>query len=282
MIVIRIIGGLGNQLFQYAAARALSLHHNTQLKLDISAFEDYKLRGFELDKLNTSFEIATPDEIKALIPSHNLEKAFQYLSPKHKRTYYRERNFSFNDQFFKLGDHVYLKGYFQSEKYFVRYGDVIINEFTFKKPLPPPIEVIRTQIRQSPSVSIHVRRGDLLQDPESHKYHGMLTADYYQKSISYLKQQLPSAQFFVFSDDMTWTKQNLQIENATYVEGTNHLQDFQLMRSCHHNIIANSSFSWWAAWLNNFTEKMVIAPKNWFNEGPKDTQDLLPEGWIRL
>lgn len=285
MIITRIIGGLGNQLFQYAAGRCLAHLRKTQLKLDVTGFKDYSLRSFDLSSMNPDLFIAHPREIKALLPSNHLGKAIQYLSPTSKRKWYRERKFSFEKDFFKLGENVYLKGYFQSEKYFNPARDIIRKEFSFKPELINELNTFSNRIKSANSVSLHVRRGDISIDPDSLAYHGVLPKEYYLEAIRKIRERIPGAEFFLFTDDIEWAKENFKIDGLTFVSREftrNHIQDLYLMTQCHHNIIANSSFSWWGAWLNNNPDKIVIAPKKWFNKGPRDTQDLIPEGWTKI
>lgn len=285
MIITHIIGGLGNQMFQYAAGRYLADLHNTELKLDVTGFDDYKLRNLDLFNFAVRATIASEEEIAGLKPSHNLEKAFQYLRPKGSRTYYREKHFYFDEDFYKLGGNVYLKGYCQSEKYFVPLKENIRQDFTFKSETIADVKEYAANLRTQNSVSVHIRRGDISKEAKSLIYHGVLPIDYYQKAIQLIQSKLPNPVFYFFSDDIKWVKENLPVPGAVYVSGEitkNHIEDLYLMSQCRHNIIANSSFSWWGAWLNDNPEKIVIAPQKWFNKGPKDTQDLIPEGWIEI
>ena len=285
MIISQIIGGLGNQMFQYAAGKTLAHLNNTVLKLDVSAFEEYTLRNFALTNFHTNVEFATKQEINDLLPAHNFEKAFQYLSPLKKRSYFREKEFHFDEKVLRLGQNVYLKGYFQSEKYFLPAKEIIRKDFTLKKDAVKNIEEFSSTLKASNAVSIHIRRGDFSKDSTTAGYHGILGTEYYNAAIDLLSSKIPDPTFYLFSDDINWAKENLGIPNAIYVSNniTNSpAEDLYLMSQCKHNIIANSSFSWWGAWLNNNQDKIVIAPKNWFNEGPKDTQDLIPEGWLKL
>ena len=282
MIISQIIGGLGNQMFQYAAGKTLAHLNNTILKLDVSAFEEYKLRYFGLANFHANVEFATKQEISDLLPAHNFEKAFQYLSPLKKRSYFREKEFHFDEKVLRLGQNVYLKGYFQSEKYFLPAKEIIRKDFTFKKDVFKKIEEFSSTLKASNAVSIHIRRGDLSNDSMTAGYHGLLGTEYYNIAIDLLKSKVPDPTFYFFSDDINWVKENLQIPNAIYVSNnlTNApVEDLYLMSQCKHNIIANSSFSWWGAWLNNNQAKIVTAPKHWFNKGPKDTYDLYPDDW---
>ena len=272
-------------MFQYAAGRTLAHLNKTLIKLDVSSFSENKLRTFDLLAFNANPGFATKQEISSLLPVHNFEKAFQYLSPLKKRSYYREKEFSFDRKVLDLGRNVYLKGYFQSEKYFLPAKDVIRSDFAFKKDLVKDIEDFSASLKKTGSVSVHIRRGDFDKDPVTTDYHGTLDISYYNTAIELIRSKIPNATFYFFSDNIDWVKETLSIPNAAFVSGNitkNHIEDLYLMSQCQHNIIANSSFSWWGAWLNNNPEKIVIAPQKWFNKGPKDTQDLLPEKWIKI
>ena len=285
MIISKIIGGLGNQLFQYAAGRTLSVLNNTSLKLDVSEFDEYKLRNFGLQSFNCKAEFATEDEIINLRPAHNFEKAFQYLSPLKKRTYFREKYFHFDGKILKMGADVYLNGYFQSQKYFLPAEKIIREELSLKNEVTRNVESFSNILKSQNSVSVHFRRADFESDPVSMEYHGILSKEYYLNAVTLIASKLSNPAFYIFSDDINWAKEKLKNHGATFVSGDiskNHFEDLYLMSQCQHNIIANSSFSWWGAWLNDNPEKIVIAPGKWFNKGPKDTQDLIPEGWMRI
>src|SRR5687768_5292031 len=285
MVITKIIGGLGNQLFQYAAGRTLAHVNNTILKLDVSFFEEYEFRNFDLLNFTTNVDFATKQEIENLMPAHNFEKAFQYLSPLKKRTYHRERYFHFDERFLNLGANVFLKGYFQSEKYFLPAKEIIRNELTFKENAIERVKEFSLELNERNSVSIHIRRGDYEKDPAIAKRHGTLSAGYYRSAIEIIKTKIRHPRFYLFSDDMDWATKNLQLPDLVCVSNEiskTHIEDFYLMSQCHHNIIANSSFSWWGAWLNNNAGKIVIAPDKWFNKGPKDTQDIIPAEWYKI
>ena len=285
MIISHINGGLGNQMFQYAAGKTLAELNNTFLKLDVSIFDEYRLRTFDLLNFETDILFATKQEINSLLPAHNFEKAFQYLSPLKKRSYYRERSFSFDEKVLKVGRNVYLKGYFQSEKYFSPIKDIIRKDFTFKNTIIKHLEEFSSNLKTVNSVSIHVRRGDFSQDPQIAEYHGTLDKNYYNTTIDLMRSRIANPVFYFFSDDINWVKKNLSLPGAVYISDNitkNHFEDLYLMSQCRHNIIANSSFSWWGAWLNNNPDKIIIAPKKWFNKGPKDIQDIIPDKWHKI
>ena len=285
MIISHILGGMGNQMFQYAAGRCLAHLNQTQLKLDVTGFNEYKLRNFDLQSLHTDCRFASPAEIKNLLPSHNLEKALQYLFPKKKRTYYREKYFHFDDNMLGFGPNVYIKGYFQSEKYFLPVKQIIQKEFAFKDEFIKNVKAFADNTRSADSVSVHIRRGDMKNDPVMAERHGVIPLAYYQKGIEIMRSKISNPHFYFFSDDINWAKENFANADATFVSGEiskTHFEDLYLMSQCGHNIIANSSFSWWGAWLNNNPNKIVIAPNKWFNSGPQDTEDLVPSTWYKV
>lgn len=284
MIIVKIIGGLGNQLFQYAAARCLAQSKGTEVKLDVTGFHDYQLRNFDLNALHINASIASPQEIEKLKPTGKLQRIKSYLTPYNQRKFYKQPYFHFDPYFHHLGSNVYLQGFFQSECFFSPIQTILRQELQIKDELIKEVRTLGKTFQTQNSVALHIRRGDY-KNEETLRYHGIVPLSYYHKAIDVLKQKLPTPLFYIFSDDGNWVKENLQLENATIVSGTHsktHFEDLFLMSQCQHNIIANSSFSWWGAWLNSNPNKNVIAPKQWFNEGPKDTQDLYPLGWTIL
>lgn len=284
MIISRIIGGLGNQLFQYAAGKALALQHHTELLLDVTAFDDYKLRNFDLAAFHTDLNFASKEQVSSFINRSIAGKIRDNILPMALRKVYKEKQFHFHPRFFRAPANIYLQGYWQSEKYFLLVEETIRKEFTVKEEYRRNVSALAAKLSSTPSVSVHIRRGDY-KNPATVEIHGMLEAGYYNKAIQLISQKTPGACFYFFSDDMNWVKENLPVENAVYVSGVmsqTHIEDFYLMSQCKHNIIANSSFSWWAAWLNNTPGKIVVAPENWFNKGPRDTYDLYPKDWLSI
>jgi hypothetical protein len=284
MIISRIIGGLGNQLFQYAAGKSLALKHNTSLVLDAGTYDVYKLRNFDLHAFNTMIEFAKDVDIEKISSRSFIDKIKDRALPLSMRKLYKEPYFHFDKKIFSAPDNIYLKGYWQSEKYFIGYKDIIKKEFSLKAEFIEKVKALGDELKSKNSVSVHIRRGDYISQ-QINEMHNILTEGYYKEAISTVQKNIPDAKLFFFSDDINWAKENLHLPSATYVSGeisNTHLEDFYLMSQCRHNIIANSSFSWWGAWLNNNPDKIVIAPKKWFNKGPKDTQDLIPESWITI
>lgn len=282
MVISKLSGGLGNQLFQYAAGRSLSRHHNTPLLFDTSDFKEQGLRNFDLGFFNTDLQTADQELIESFTNRTVAGKIRDRIGPLNFRKVYKEPFFHFDSKFFKLPSNIYLKGYWQSEKYFLPIKEIIKTDLTIKPDIVQKVRSFGEELTDSTSVAVHIRRADYAKDVHK-EYHGMLEKDYYHNAIQLLIKKNKDVRFYFFSDSINWVKDNFNFPEAIYVSGeiTNtHLEDLYLMSKCSHNIIANSSFSWWGAWLNNNPDKIVIAPKNWFNKGPKDTYDLYPDNWI--
>jgi len=291
MIVARLIGGLGNQMFQYAAARGLAINNNTSLKLDLSWFTAPDSRKYLLDNFNIKAEIATKEEIQTFTGKHDSpsRKTLWLLSrPLCDKKVFREPCFDFCGKFFKQKQQTYLKGNWQSPLYFRHIEHLLREEFTAGKPLSPSNQTFASEIRSRNAVSLHIRRGDYITNEQAQKYHGNLGMDYYMHAVELISSRTANPHFFVFSDDIDWARENIVLDYpTTFIKGgneTNCHEEMHLMSICKHNITANSTFSWWGAWLNNNADKMVIAPKNWFAEKQtnKQTMDLIPHKWLRI
>lgn len=290
MIIIKVMGGLGNQMFQYSFYKQLKSQIK-DAKLDLSVFENCNLHnGYELNKIfNVDEDIASKDEIMKLSEDYSNNQIFRRIKRKFfgiKRTHYVQRDFGYNKlDFIGNMNDLYLEGYWQSEKYFSDVKDVIVKEFTFKNKLTNKNKEIVKLIKDSNSISVHIRRGDYIFNPEASKiYSGICNLEYYKNALDIIKNNVSKPQFLVFSDDMDWVKNNLSLESCVYVDWNKNQEsyiDMQLMSLCKHNIIANSTFSWWGAWLNSNENKIVIAPKKWFNTNA-NTTDLIPESWKRI
>jgi hypothetical protein len=281
LIISKIIGGVGNQLFQYAIGRALAMHHCTVLKLDTSDFDGYKLHnGFRLDNFNIDCDIAKIEEVRNLKGPNNFIASFLRRASNFKRqTYLKEKGSSIFDPNVFNYRCVYLDGYWQNELYFKDLRSVLLQELTPAVPLNRVETDYLLQMRFPGSVSIHVRRGDYL----NIKNIGVLDVDYYKNAINYIVDRVKDPRFFIFSDDMNWCKVNFNfLKQPIYVSETrNEIVDLQLMSSCNHNIIANSSFSWWGAWLNQNPNKIVVAPKGWRLDDP-GSNNIILQDWVQL
>ena len=293
MIIVKLKGGLGNQMFQYAAGKRLSLIRNTVLKLDLDFLRDrrpkenFTPRDYSLDCFNIKSRIATEKEIKRYRSFSNQSNIFyslrNYIKP---YNFYFERDFHYNPEVLGLPKNTYLDGYFQCEKYFKDIQGVIRNEFTFKKAPDAANQKFLEEILITNSVGLHIRRGDFVSNLSTNLFHGICSIDYYYESMEYLRSKLKNPIFYIFSDDMDWVKQNLIGQmSLRYVDinkPENGSSDLRLMANCKHNIIANSSFSWWGAWLNQNPGKLVIAPQRWFSRKDINSINVIPESWIRL
>jgi hypothetical protein len=297
MIITQLNGGLGNQMFQYACGRALSLRNKDMLKLDISGYAMPNgidtPREYSLSYFNIEENIATADEISALRFPHGAISKYAAIF---RKKILRQFNVGFRPGiFFKKGN-AYLEGFWQSEKYFLDCADAIRKDLTLKKSLSPAAQVIANAIGNAtegndiaPAVSIHIRRGDIARDAKTNPYYGIATPEYYSKALLHIAEKIKTFRVFVFSDDMEWTKKNIVIPYpTTYVSGgskNSQIPDHEeiiLMSMCKHNIIANSSFSWWGAWLNRNSDKIVIAPKEWIIRNKSWHTDTVPNTWTRL
>lgn len=297
MKIVKMQGGLGNQMFQYAFAKALEMKGH-EVFLDISLYEkkverngiNYVHNGFELEELfDIEYKKAAKDDIKKLGTLansfiHRLRR--KYLT---KKTHYIDKVFKYTPNVLENSKDCYLDGYWQTEKYFKTFSDEIESTFTFKKNLSEKTKESLKHI--SKSASIHVRRGDYLNG----SLHDVCTKKYFNSAIDYAINECKIQQLFVFSNDLEWCKTNLDTKNLKVIfvdwnTGENSWQDMYMMSQCTVNIISNSSFSWWAAWLNNNKEKTIIAPQFWNrreidykdNYYKFDYSDIVPKEWIRL
>jgi hypothetical protein len=292
MIISHIIGGLGNQMFQYAAGRALSLDWGEPFKLDISRFEGYGLhQGFELQRVfNCAADIATEAEVRSLLgwqfpPAIRRVVARPSMSVLRRQNFVVEPHFHYWAGIKQIPYNSYLAGYWQSESYFQSQAATIRADFAFKLPLTDQNIALTTQIKQVNAVSLHIRRGDYANNPKTTATHGLCSLDYYRAAMQHIAERVQSPYFFIFSDDIAWVKKNLAInfphQYIDHNQGAESYNDMRLMSLCQHNIIANSSFSWWGAWLNTNAHKIVVAPKQWF-ANTTNVADLIPSSWERL
>lgn len=297
MIIVKLMGGLGNQMFQYAAGRRLAHKHRTELRLDHSFLESGKQvatpRDYELHHLRVRCSRASRFECSAvatfgfpawrsklitLLPvSWQLSRSSNFI---------KERSLCFNPALLDASNNVYLDGYWSSERYFADIADMLREEFTVRESLAGENLRTATAVRECCAVSVHVRRGDYVSDKTTAAFHGVCGLDYYARAVALLMQLLPNPHFFVFSDDHQWVRENFHVSAPINFVDHNGpecaSEDMRLMSLCRHHIIANSSFSWWGAWLNSRVDKIVIAPQRWFNDPKINTSDLLPAAWIRI
>lgn len=290
-VITRLNGGLGNQMFQYAAGLTLADRLGAPLKVDLSEFDTYLLRRFELDKFNIKAGVATPEETaNFVINPSRFQRSYSRLAISlgfgFNKIAFKERKFGYDEAFEKIRHPMYLNGYWQSEKYFKSAADRLRGELCLVDKLGEASQKILDGILQCPAISLHIRRGDYITNPSAALVHGVCSLDYYYSAISHITAHVDSPHFFIFSDDPQWAKDNLKISYPVqFVEANGPdrgAEDMWLMKSCKHHIIANSSFSWWAAWLNERLDKIVIAPRVWFLDNKIDTKDLIPKQWHRI
>jgi hypothetical protein len=291
-IVIKLQGGLGNQMFQYAFGLSISKKMKAPLFLDLSFYnQDHGLtpRSYALDIFGAQAEIANGKIVNSFFRPGLLQRLLNKTGL-NKHTIYHEKTMRFNNDAFDIAPPVYFEGFWQSERYFSWMEREIREAFSFKKPLNLDSQKIEDELAHQPNaVSVHVRRGDYVTSAATNELHGVCSVTYYKKAIALIKQKITNPVFYFFSDDAGWVAENLiaATDNALLVQhnrGDDSWQDIALMSKCSHHIIANSSFSWWGAWLNPGNEKMVIAPANWFaaKADNLDTLDLIPQNWIQI
>ncbi|KHJ39622.1 glycosyl transferase family 11 [Pedobacter glucosidilyticus] len=282
MIVVKIMGGIGNQLFQYAVGRQLALKNQTELKLDLSSFDNLNHRPFRLNIFDISIIKAKKEDIPYVIrtPTPYKLKLIVNLLSVSKLKLYREKHFNFDPEVLDLTNNFYLYGYWQCEKYFSSIKDIIIKDLKFNKEINSNLKKLSGLIQNSDSISLHVRRGDYV----GNEHHNVLSIEYYIKAIDIITLNLENPIIFIFSDDIEWCTNNLKINFPHYfISGNEDWEDLKLMTLCNHNILANSSFSWWGAYLGTYKNKKVIGPKKWLTDkNGYITSDILPEKWLKI
>jgi hypothetical protein len=294
MIVTKLTGGLGNQFFQYAAGLSVAIANNTTLKLDISSYQISSHR-YRLDNFNITAEVLpvkTHSELSLHIRRSLVGRIVRRLGRElesklniGKMQLYKDPG-RFDPNVLSLPDGTCLEGYWQSEKYFAHIADIVRREFTPKPQPSPANKDMAEQIVDCESVSLHIRRGDYVSNPEYNRVHGTCDISYYKTAVTMLAKEVKNPCFFVFSDDIDWARRNLQLDFPTTFVDINgpdsDFEDLRLMTYCKHHIIANSTFSWWGAWLCDYPSKIVFAPNKWFRAADKDASDIVPEGWRRI
>lgn len=292
MVIVKLLGGLGNQMFQFATGRSVAHRLGSELLLDVSSFDHYDLRRYELDDWMIDARVATAAELSRAGVVSGSPTSFQRIGrllgfgrPAHT---FREASFAYDPRILEVTDPVYLDGYFQSERYFTDVAEHLRKEFVLREPTDEKNVAMQAVIREAgaSSVSLHIRRGDYVTNAHTAQYHGVCSLDYYRAAVDHLAEGIGGGHYFVFSDDLEWVRDNLKLTQPMTLVDVNGPDkgawDMALMMACRHHIIANSSFSWWGAWLNPHPDKIVIAPKLWFRGATHDTSDLVPAAWIRL
>jgi hypothetical protein len=287
-VIARIEGGLGNQMFQYAAARSLADRLGCDLLLDLRTFNENLDRPFQLNLYRIRAVVATHQQLQRLPHwrTSRLGRVRSWLSQFAPSIFmfpvFWPRTFAFDPRFEKITHPAYLVGYWQSEKYFIWNRSRLLGDFQLRAEIPLTTPYL-SEIKNTCSVALHIRRGDYITNPAAAKFHGLCTLEYYYAAIELLKVSCPDMHVFVFSDEPSWAKANLQFKVPTIYVDTNTGEkdyiDLELMRHCRHHVIANSSFSWWGAWRVETGDQMVYAPQVWFSDSNVDTSDVLPDRW---
>lgn len=296
MVIVQLMGGLGNQMFQYALGKSLAIANNTTLKVDTSVLLDHRSgvhvvnRNYELDIFRLHVERASSWDIwrynthSLSIPGKIAGRLYKIVAGD---LTIRERHFHFDETIPVMKGDIYLSGTWQSYKYWQNEKE-IRSDFQFNHKLEGSAISLAERIDRVPSVCLHVRRTDYITVKGSKDTMGFIGLDYYVKAIAQLNNMYSGLHYFIFSDDIEWCRENLVFIPApvTFVsnqyDGAKPSIDLALMSTCKHFIIPNSTFSWWAAWLSGNANKTVIAPQKWMNDKTLDTKDLIPERWIRL
>jgi hypothetical protein len=299
MIVVRLMGGLGNQMFQYAAALHLALRHATELKLDVTFLldrtprENFTFRDFDLVVFPLAIKIATPLEIRRFrrLAERGTRTLIEKLEDKlGNRHYYLERCLDFDRRVLELPDETYLEGYFQNEKYFEAIASKIRTSFHLapdQTKLPAATRRLAEDILGSGGICLNVRRGDYVQNPLTNRVHGVCSKDYYQNALASLQAQRQLGKVFVFSDDVEWCRANFKEGKHLTIVGDEHAGErfstkFWLMTLSRHFVIPNSTFAWWAAWLGSAPDKLVFRPNHWFHAPEKRHIDICPSAWVPI
>lgn len=282
---VKIIGGLGNQMFQYATAYALSKKIDEELIVDISDAIKYKVHPLRLTELSCSSKFIS----KSFFYEKYIYNEIDYRIKRVIYPYcYIEKNLMFDSKLFNenIAKNKKIVGYFQCEKYFKAYRTELLSEFKPKSEYSDYQEHILREIMKGNSCSIHIRRGDYVTNSNANNVHGTCNEDYFIKALNHLsagRNINEETTLFVFSDDIEWCKKNIKLPyKMLFVNGDDVRSelDMWLMSKCEHNIISNSTFSWWAAWLNNNHQKVVVAPKVWFKNGMDN--EIVPDSWVKL
>lgn len=286
MLVVKITSGLGNQMFQYAYAKSLQ-NRGYQVKIDISDFKKYKLHGgYQLGKYKIDLEVATRAETRRFYKKDIFVKILRKFYTINNYLI-REKTLAFDKNLLTPQDNNLIIGFFQCDKYFSDVQKLILEQFVINVEKSFFAKKIEDMILKSNnSCSVHVRRGDYILSRYANTF-GFCGLRYYERSLQLLDNKFDNIKYFVFSDDIVWARKNIMIPNAIYVDSKEKREpheDIYLMSLCNHNIIANSTFSWWGAWLNQNDNKVITAPKRWFadDELNKQSKNIVSDSWIKL
>jgi hypothetical protein len=291
MVIVRLSGGLGNQMFEYAMARTVAHRRHTSVRLDFKYLKADRKRRYGLGAWNVNTRPASSlDYLRVAMGGWRC--VLKGPCPYYAKPYVYEQSFCFDSNALQAPRHCVLAGYWQSERYFKEIEPIIRQEFTLR--MEPSAETQQTAcaIRASNSVFLHIRRGDYIADPETKRVHGSCSIQHYENAAAHIARVVDRPHFFVFSDEPSWARESLKLPFPMTIvnhnppgnsgsPGREH-EDMWLMTLCRHAILANSSFSWWGAWLNPDRNRVVIRPKRWVQDPQFEPKDLIPESWIAI
>lgn len=302
MIILKLVGGLGNQLFQYATARSISLRNGVEFKLDNNIYKEslnHDILRYKLNRFNVVENFASDEEIKKYrneIPVSFTERLYNYIFTKrlnlpnryNKKSHVIERFDDKIDPRILNCREAYLEGWFGKEAYFRDFRSELEKDLSLKNPPSPENQKLLKEIEECNSVSIHLRRGDIAAGIHN-SFFRLLPRSYYEEAIKIIKDRVKNPVFFIFSDSIDWVRENFKLDSpVVYVDnnGDREYEDLNLMMHCKNHIIANSTFSYWGAWLGDRPDHVVVVPEIWYNDpeanAKTDHRLMYPKSWILI
>lgn len=293
MIIVRVVGGMANQMGCYAAALSLAQKHKTPIKIDLAGLKNDRQRKFDLDKLMVDISIASEDEIKKVSRQSSIRMINRLKKSLYKRlgtqdpNIYREKSLYYDPGFYDMPSDVYVMGNFLSTRYYESVFPLLKQIYRVSAPLSSETQRWHERIAGAQhAVALHVRRTDYVNNPKTIATHGITSLGYYDQATKYILERAPGAEFFVFSDDPQWVKENITTGTTTHYidcnDASNGYQDFHLMKACRHYIMANSGFSRWAALLSENDQGIIIRPESWMASDIIDDADVGPASWLKM
>ncbi len=286
MIVVRMEGGLGNQMFQAAFGLQLARQHQTELVLDLSTYADRPAHGYGLDCFEFQARFLQPEEMSLLPRKYQNPPSSTWpdwlVASRLKRL--REKPFGFSEHYLRAGDNSYLVGYWQSERFFSQVASEVRQQFRLRDGLSEAGRRLLDRLVAPGSMALHIRRGDYLTNPQAAAIYRNLSLDYYRRAVLARLTERTGVEVTVFSNDIAWCQAQLNLPCPTHFvtsSGGPH-EEMMAMAAAESIVIANSTFSWWSAWLSSREEPRVFAPRRWFHAGTLNDRYLACPGWTLL